>query len=124
MGVRRGASTISLTAFLHTDLIKIVFASRTCRASLPRIHLLHAADDPTAPLRKPDCIQPQTLAAVARGSGAGSLAISGRDGPSRTHPHESSPSPSTRQKAKQDRNPFRTIFTKWARGDRVPGLNP
>jgi hypothetical protein len=54
--------------------------SRTCRPSLPRTHLLHAADDPTAPLRKPDCIQPQTLSAVARGSGAGSLAISTPDG--------------------------------------------
>jgi len=27
-------------------------------------------------------------------------------------------------KAKQDWNPFGTIITKWARGHRVPGLNP
>jgi hypothetical protein len=72
---------------------------RTCRANIHRIHLPHAADDPTAPLRKPDCVQSETLAAVARGSGASPLAISGRDRPSRTHPHESSASASPWQKA-------------------------
>ena len=34
------------------------------------------------------------------------------------------PAPAHGKKQKQDWNPFGAIITKWARGDRVPGLNP